>query len=94
MFTGDLVDWDNKELHKGFGVAASRTKEAINKYISEHTENDIPSTMLICGHSRGAAIANILGAYYEDRDDIVSYTNTFASPLCTVVNKSYKSIWW
>ena len=89
-------DWLVKENHKGFDVAATRTKKAIDKYISVNSVSDARNTMLITGHSRGGAIASILGTYYEKDNSIDSYTYTFSSPMNTLVSnteaKSYKTI--
>lgn len=89
-------DWTNINNHKGFDVAASRTKVLFDKYIDKHSNSNAINTMLITGHSRGGAIASILGAYYEDRDDINSYVYTFSAPTNTLTSeqeaRSYKTI--
>lgn len=50
--------------------------------------------ILITGHSRGAAIANILGAIYEKSPEFKSFTYTFATPNTTVASDAagYKTI--
>lgn len=89
-------DWRVKENHKGFDVAATRTKKAIDKYIEDNSLSDAQNTILLTGHSRGGAIASILGTYYEKDNKINSYTYTFSSPMNTTINesnaKSYKTI--
>lgn len=54
-------------------------------YINRHSLNDnnIEKSILITGHSRGAAIANLIGAHYEDDTEFLSYTYTFAAPYTT-----------
>ncbi|MCQ2751969.1 MAG: hypothetical protein MJ189_02570 [Coriobacteriales bacterium] len=95
-FTGDHPEWLNKSNHKGFDVCANRIATLVDSYISDKSSSDSQKTMLITGHSRGAAEANILGAMYEKDENIRSYTYTFSCPLTTLVNPgeatSYKSV--
>lgn len=92
--------WIHKYNHKGFDVAANRAKTLIDSYINITKADGHENTILICGHSRGGAIANILGALYEDDDSIKSYTYTFGTPNTVEVGKeiseskvsSYKTI--
>ncbi len=97
--TGAHPDWSNKVYHhKGFDVAATRLIAKIEDYFERHSlDNDSAKSMLITGHSRGAAIANIIGAYFEQNDlNILPFTYTFATPNTTTVlddvAKSYESI--
>ena len=55
--------WDEKSNHKGFDVAANRLYKRLIGYIGENTNKDLPTVVYIVGHSRGAAIANILGRW-------------------------------
>lgn len=96
--TGKHQDWLNKNNHKGFDVAANRVLIKYNDYLKRHNINNIVNkSILITGHSRGAAIANILGAYFDRKSNYLSYTYTFAAPNTTTVAediaKSYKSIY-
>lgn len=75
--------WENKENHKGFDVTANRVLEKLNSFIGENVNPESKKSILITGHSRGAAIANLLGKHFEDLEDYRSYTYTFAAPLCT-----------
>lgn len=81
-------DWLNKAHHKGFDVASTRIKRVIDGYIRDHAAEGAQTTLLVTGHSRGAAIANILGAAYEADPDIQSYTYTFATPAVTTEEAS------
>jgi len=88
--TGEHSDWTNKKNHKGFDVTANRVKAKINAYISNNCTSGKPVSLLITGHSRGAAVANILGAYYEkntttavENHTIKPFTYTFACPYVT-----------
>lgn len=78
-------DWKNKENHKGFDVAMNRIITKFADYIERHglDDSDLNKTIFVTGHSRGAAIANLLGAYFEDHADYTSFTYTFAAPYCT-----------
>ncbi len=97
--TGEHPDWTNYDNHKGFDVAANRVMKAFNAYIEElenagKLDTDAQKTILITGHSRGAAIANILGAQFEDNSEYDSFTYTFATPNSTTASNasSYKTI--
>lgn len=88
-------DWINKYNHKGFDVAANRVLTKFYDYIQRHGLQDTPNkTILINGHSRGAAIANLLGAHFEDSEDYTSFTYTFATPYSTTDENAgnYKTV--
>lgn len=63
--TGFHPEWTDKNYHKGFYVASSRVSAKINDYVATKISPSAEKIILITGHSRGAAIANILGAIYE-----------------------------
>jgi hypothetical protein len=77
--------WRNKANHKGFDVATNRILDKYYDYVQRHgldgTGNE--KSILVTGHSRGAAIANLLGAHFEDNPAYTSYTYTFATPYST-----------
>ena len=89
-------DWVNKKNHKGFDVAMNRVLTKFYDYVERHGLDDLArdKAILITGHSRGAAIANLLGAHFEDSADYESFTYTFASPYCTTDENAadYKTI--
>jgi hypothetical protein len=89
-------DWVNKQNHKGFDVATNRILTKFYDYVSRHGLDELTrdKAILITGHSRGAAIANLLGAHFEDSADYESFTYTFASPFCTTDKNApnYKTI--
>lgn len=70
--------WKNKYNHKGFDVTANRVIEKVNGYLSRHSLNS--GSILITGHSRGAAVANLLGKYFVDSKKFDVYTYAFATP--------------
>lgn len=86
--------WKNKQHHKGFDVAANRALEKINVYIDQYVNPYAKKSILITGHSRGAAIANILGKHFEEQEDYRAYTYTFATPRTTTAANaaSYQTI--
>lgn len=87
-------DWRNKLNHKGFDVAANRVNDKLKTYINTYVNSSASKSILITGHSRGAAIANILGQKYEDDSSYRSYTYTFATPNSTTSSSAsrYKTI--
>lgn len=91
-------DWKNKINHKGFDVTANRVLKKYDAYVKKYKLNDstIKKSILITGHSRGAAIANLLGAHFAGDNKYKSYTYTFACPGNTTdrdaANTKYNSI--
>lgn len=89
-------DWVNKGNHKGFDVSMNRVLTKFYDYVERHGLDELTrdKTILITGHSRGAAIANLLGAHFEDSADYESFTYTFAAPYCTTDENAadYKTI--
>lgn len=79
----DNEEWKTHENHKGFDVTANRIDEALEEYINEYVSENTPRAIFIVGHSRGAAIANILGSHYEYKDGFDSFVYTFATPNTT-----------
>lgn len=79
-------DWEKLDNHKGFDIAANRILDIVDAYIAENeSAEDFDNANIsywVTGHSRGAAIANIIGAYLKDRGDY-AYTYTFAAPNTT-----------
>lgn len=97
--TGEHPDWSDTANHKGFDVAKTRILKAFDSYVSEleasgRLDSSAKRSIFISGHSRGAAIANLLGAYFEDSADYQSYVYTMATPYSTTHANagSYKSI--
>lgn len=86
-------DWKTKNNHAGFDIAANRIMKEVDKYVSVNGLKNTDIAYWITGHSRGAAIANIIGAYYEAADK-TAYTYTFAAPNTTMASKaaSYETI--
>lgn len=79
--------------HLGFLTAAGTIMEELVEFTDEYTR---PVKYIITGHSRGAAVANLLAAQITSQkraeDDVFAYT--FASPAVSVnaVQKGYENI--
>ena len=88
-------DWKNKANHKGFDVAANRAIAKIEAYLNEVSlEPGAEKVIWIMGHSRGAAVANIIGAHYENKAGFTSFTYAFATPNVTTDShaRDYRTI--
>lgn len=87
------TDWVVKTNHKGFDVAATRLLSYINTYIRSYTSSTSNKVLWVTGHSRGAGIANIIGARLQNAG-YYNFTYTFAAPNTTTASNaaSYKSI--
>jgi hypothetical protein len=79
---GNTTLWENKLNHKGFDVAATRSLIKINKYLKDNGLDASPynKSIFITGHSRGAAIANLIGKEFENKDGYLPFTYGFATP--------------
>lgn len=88
-----VSEWTDKSNHKGFDITANRILERINIYLNKYVDSSDETVFWITGHSRGAAISNIIGAklQYQGKK---TFTYTFASPNTTTKGniKNYKSI--
>lgn len=74
------------EIHKGFALAASVAHTQLISFMLRHRIDPTESRILITGHSRGAAVANLLSVLLlEDNffKDGAIFTYTFASPNTT-----------
>lgn len=80
--------------HKGFALASIRLKKKFEAYVAEHEVTGSEKIVLLTGHSRGAAIANILGKVYEDDSGWTSFAYGFATPRTTTASNAseYKTI--
>lgn len=89
----DSDDWINTLNHKGFDIAANRIRDLVEEYIDGEKLDRDKLVYWVTGHSRGAAIANIVGANFE-KEGKTAFTYTFATPNCTLDTQahSYRSI--
>lgn len=87
-----------EKVHKGFNNAADYVYKGLCDYIAENGLTDSQMKILVTGHSRGAAAANLLG-YRLDEDGLsgVNVTSrdifvyTFATPNTTAKNDKNSS---
>lgn len=92
--TGEHGEWTNRNRFKSYDIAAERAKEFIGAYMEEHGSENREDAVLLTGHSRGASLAGIIGADFENDETIKSYTYTFNSTPVTTDSdaKKYKTV--
>lgn len=84
--TGMKGDAPPPALHEGFRIAADAVQEALEKYVAERRIDLSSAKVVVTGHSRGAAVANILGARIDDGELFPAvrpgnaFIYTFATP--------------
>lgn len=91
FYIGDGVE------HAGFSKAADLVLENIIEYSARHNINSNDTEFFVTGHSRGAAVANMVSARLIDKGDFAKISAyTFACPNTTMneasQNEAYKSI--
>ena len=77
---------DETSLHEGFLKATVLVQEIVRKYIEDEKLSHTETKVLITGHSRGAAVANLLAAKFAVDGDFSPdnmFTYTFAAPNVT-----------
>ncbi len=94
------VSEDQLALHRGFASATASIHTALISYMLRHKIDPTDSYLFVTGHSRGAAVANllsvlVLGDNFFHRENI--YTYTFACPNVTTDSDAgsdiYNFIW-
>ncbi|MBR4907364.1 MAG: hypothetical protein IKZ44_11015, partial [Clostridia bacterium] len=75
-------DWNRKTNHRGFDVCATRIYRALATYMNTYVDPEATPVFWLSGHSRGAAIANIVSSTYVDEGEKV-FAYTYASPNTT-----------
>ncbi|MDO4530435.1 MAG: hypothetical protein Q4C06_00505, partial [Bacillota bacterium] len=85
---GDGKAGDDAVLHKGFHRTEQRIRDFVDQYTAAYGLNGAEGlTYWITGHSRGAALSNLLAAdLAEDGKKVVAYT--FATPATTTASKA------
>ena len=94
----DTLKGSDTETHEGFTLSASKVLETFKNYVGDNDIDLDKARVLITGHSRGASVANILGAELNDGKGDVNgalsperiYDFTFESPT-TTLSSSRKS---
>ena len=90
-FAYGYPDWTNDYHHAGFDIVSNRILEVLKEYINANNSNFKNEICFwVTGHSRGAGVANLVGASLVDgkcggnRDNVYCYTfaapNTFYTP--------------
>lgn len=80
---GNVSEWTEKQNHMGFDIAANRIVELVNEYMNQYKVKGDDVTFWITGHSRGGALANLVGKKLEDQN-FDTYTYSFATPNTTL----------
>lgn len=78
-----ISEWTEKQNHMGFDIAANRIVELVEEYIDRYKVKGDDVTFWITGHSRGGALANLVGKKLEDQN-FDTYTYSFATPNTTL----------
>ena len=84
----NMVDSDaHGGRHPGFDTAANKVIENLDSVFANDGIAASDTTILFTGHSRGAAVANILAAHYNTNNEFAPsdniYAYTFACPAVT-----------
>lgn len=80
---GDPDEWDFDE-HKGFHITEERIESYVNAYVKKINKGKTAECEYwITGHSRGAALSNLLAVRLVDAGNAV-YAYTFAAPSTTI----------
>jgi hypothetical protein len=74
-------DWTSNINPIGFGRATANVRDVLYKYLDDYELRDKNPNFLITGHSRGAAVANMLGVIITDR--VSNKDNTFVYAFAT-----------
>lgn len=101
---GDAAAYDMEEIdHEGFMRAAQEIVDDLEQRITEDAElNGVKDvSLLFCGHSRGAATANLAAAYANERTQGLRplapleniYCYTFATPTVTPVAHAHEALY-
>lgn len=90
----------NTIIHEGFYKTMTQVRLALENYLQNQKIPAEETCFLITGHSRGAAVANLLGAKLADEGDFDTskiFVYTFASPNVSqaenLPDKKYGFIW-
>lgn len=90
-------DIEQSGVHKGFSTATSFVNKKIEMYLVNYGVDKSKAKFFVTGHSRGAAVANLLSADLIDKyssDNVYAYT--FATPntttLASAKDAQYKGI--
>ena len=83
-------------LHEGFRKAALQLRLALDSYLQSRAVDARQLHLLITGHSRGAAVANLLAAQFAEEERFAPgnvYAYTFASPNVTTSEDAHSPLY-
>lgn len=84
-------EWTTKADHKGFSIAAKRLNTLLDEYITDYCNSAYENIIWFTGHSRGAAIANVMASKRIIQLNTV-FAYTFASPNTTTSSIAHDSM--
>lgn len=84
-------EWTTRADHKGFSIAASRLNNLLDEYITDYCNSAYENIFWFTGHSRGAAIANVMASKRIIQLNTV-FAYTFASPNTTTSSIAHDSM--
>lgn len=81
----EIVDTDHKNffVHEAFAKCREQVVSALMKYLIHNRIDPNETILFITGHSRGAGISNLLGAYFKEQkmfDENNMFVYTYACP--------------
>lgn len=80
-------DWKNRDNHKGFDVTSVRVYRELNDYINNYLSGR-NIAIFLNGHSRGAAVANIVAAMLSNSGRYSYCAYTYATPNTTTASNA------
>lgn len=83
-------EWTNSKNHKGFDITANRILDYLQGYATTNGLDTANTVYWVTGHSRGAALANLLSAKLVDNGKTV-FAYTFAAPNTTISTSASKA---
>jgi len=94
---GNMNIGENTERHRSFEQANKEVQQTIVTYMNDYGLNNVSINFLVTGHSRGAAVANLLAVDLNEgkfkisgMKSVVAYT--FATPNNSKKTKMYDNI--
>lgn len=82
--------------HPGFSIAANKVMETLDSVLANDAADKDNTVLLFTGHSRGAAVANILAAHYTKNQEFATQNHihayTFACPAVTKHPEAFDNI--
>lgn len=88
--TGEHPEWTDADIFKSYDVAKNRALELIDAFIEETGDDSREDCILVTGHSRGGALANLIGAEMENREGVKPFTYTFNTPAISMQSDAGK----